>query len=107
MNAEALFEEEAIRELSVQLRRLIEEGYTRLVLNFGRVRTMSSDVLATLARLHQHVKQARGSLGLYGLDPVLVDMLRICHLEQLLAIYADETEALGSGSATADRPQRE
>src|SRR5690348_17256630 len=51
-NAESLFEEGAIRELSTRLNCLVDEGHTRLVLNFGGVRYMASGVLATLAGLH-------------------------------------------------------
>jgi anti-anti-sigma factor len=104
VNADVLFEEGAIRELSTQLHRLVEEGCTRLLLNFGGVRYMSSDMLATLTGLHQRVERAQGRLGLFGLDPVLRDMLRICRLERVFDIYADEREALSGGLAADDRP---
>jgi anti-anti-sigma factor len=104
VNADVLFEEGAIRELSTQLHRLVGEGSTRLLLNFRGVRYMSSDVLATLAGLHRRVERARGRLGLFGLDPVLRDMVRICRLERVFQIYADEREALSGGLAADDRP---
>jgi anti-sigma B factor antagonist len=107
-NAEILFEEEAIRGLSTQLHRLIEEGHTRLLLNFGGVRYMSSAVLAILAGLHRRLERAQARLGLCGLDSVLRDMVRICSLERMFDIYDDEREALGVGPVTADdRPTLE
>src|SRR5262249_11942022 len=59
VNAEILLEEGTIRGLSTQLHRLIEEGHTRLLLNFGGVRYMSSAVLATLAGLHRRLERAQ------------------------------------------------
>ena len=96
VNADVLFEEGAVRELSTQLHWLVEEGHTRLLLNLGGIRYMSSDVLGILARLHQRVERAQGRLGLCGLDPVIRDMVRICRLEQVFDIYSDEKEALSA-----------
>ena len=39
INAEILFEEQAVREVGDQLDRLVAEGHTRLLLNLGGVRT--------------------------------------------------------------------
>jgi len=94
MDAEFLFEESAIREISRQLHRLVKQGRTRLLVNLGGVRSMSSQVLATLAGLYREVHRQHGRLGLYGLEPLFRDMLRICHLDRMLDIYADEAEAL-------------
>jgi anti-anti-sigma factor len=104
VNTDVLFEEGAIRELSTQLNCLVEEGCTRLLLNLGGIQYLSSDVLATLAGLHLRVERAQGRLGLCGLDPVLRDMVRICGLERVFDIYADEREVLDGGLAADDRP---
>ncbi len=103
VNAEVLFEEGAIRQLRTQLHRLVEEGSTRLLLNFGGIRYISSAVLATLAGLYLRVERAQGRLGLFGVEPLLRDMLRICRLERVFDIYADEAEALSIGKAADDR----
>ena len=103
MNINVLIEEGTIRELGTQLHRLVDEGHTRLLLNLGGVRYFSSDMLAILAGLHRRVERAQGRLGLFGLDPVLRDMLRICRLERVFDIYADEREALSGGLAADDR----
>ena len=93
--AEILFEESALRAVSDQLHRLVEEGHTRLLVNFGGVRYMSSDVLAILAGLRKKIDPARGRIQLCGLDPLLRDMLRITHLDRVLDVCTDEAEALG------------
>src|SRR5215469_3226453 len=55
VNAEVLFEERTIRELSARLQRLVEGGHTRLLLNLNSVRYASSSVVALLARLYRRV----------------------------------------------------
>jgi anti-anti-sigma factor len=107
VNAEVLFEGGAIRGLSTQLHHLIEEGHTRLLLNLGGIRLMSGGMLATLVGLHRRVERAQGRLGLFGLDPTLQDMVRICRLERVFEIYADEREALSGGLAADDRRRLE
>ena len=93
--AEILFEESAVRAVSEQLNRLVEEGHIRLLVNFGGVRYLSSDVLGILAAVHKKIDPARGRIQLCGLDPLLRDMLRITHLDRVLDVCADEAEALG------------
>jgi anti-sigma B factor antagonist len=94
-NAEFLFEEVAVHTVGRQLRRLIEEGHTRLVVNFAGVQCLSSEVLGILASLQRQVDPVPGSIVLCGLDPLLRDMLRITHLDRVFEIYGDEAEALG------------
>jgi anti-anti-sigma factor len=107
VNAEVLLGESVIQELSTQLHRLIGEGHTRMLLNFGGVQYMSSQVLGMLAGLHQRVKRRDGRLGLCGLDQVMRDMMRICHLDREFKIYADQVEATSDGLATGDGPRLE
>jgi anti-sigma B factor antagonist len=94
-NAEILFEEGTVHTVGRQLRRLIEEGHTRLVVNFAGVQYLSSEVLGILASLQRHVDPVPGSIVLCGLDPLLRDMLRITHLDRVFEIHRDEAEALG------------
>jgi anti-anti-sigma factor len=104
VNTEVLLEEGPIQELSTQLHRLIEEGHARLLLNFGAVRYIASGVLGMLTGLHRRVEQRQGRLGLCGLDPLMRDMMRICHLDRVFKIYADQGEATSDGLAAGDRP---
>jgi anti-sigma B factor antagonist len=59
------------------------------------VRYLSSDVLGILAALHKKIEPARGHIQLCGLDPLLRDMVRITHLDQVFDVCSDEAEALG------------
>jgi anti-anti-sigma factor len=95
-DAEILFEESAVHAVGRELHRLIEEeGHTRLVVNFAGVRYLSSEVLGILAGLQREVDAVRGRIALCGLDPLLRDMIRITHLDQVFDVYGDEAEALG------------
>jgi anti-anti-sigma factor len=98
INAETLYAEEDISHLANQLSRLAEDGYTRLVLNFCEVHTMSSDVLGMLAALHRRLGKSGPRLAISGRDPVLRDMLRICRLEHVFDLHADDAEASGAAA---------
>jgi anti-anti-sigma factor len=107
VNAEDLVDPDAIRSLSTQLHRLIEEGHTRLLLNFEGVQGMSAGVLGILVALHLRLEHAQTRLGLCGLDPVIRQMIRICHLEQVFDIYADHRHVLGVSSGARNQPRLE
>ena len=95
-DAAFFFDEEVIRELGAQLDRLIkEDGHSRLLLNLGGVRYLSSDVLGKLAWLHKQLEPKRARVQVCGLDPLVRDMLRINHLDGVFDVCDDEAEALG------------
>jgi anti-anti-sigma factor len=105
LDSEVLFEEAVVRAIGDQLDRLIEEGYTRVLLNFGGVRYLSCALLGRLAALQKEkIDPVRGRIQLCGLDPLLKDVLRITHLEREFDVCDDEAQALGlsvrSGSRT-------
>jgi anti-anti-sigma factor len=103
LNANALFDPGVIRDLGIQLRRLIEEGHSRLLLDLSGVRYMSSDLLGMLAMLHRRIDRHNGRIGLIGLEPLLREMVRICSLEPMFDIYASESEALHTAKLAASR----
>jgi anti-anti-sigma factor len=93
-NAEGLFAEDVIQELGDRLYRLVDEGNSRLVLNFAGVHYMSCAFLGKLVGLRMRVKRIDGKLVLCGLEPALQDILRICHLERVFNIHVDEATSL-------------
>jgi anti-anti-sigma factor len=94
VNAEALFEEGTIQVLGERIRRLVEEGHVRILVNLSGVRYASSSLVALLAWLYLRIDTAGGVLSLCGLEPVLFDMLRICRLDRVVEVYANESAAL-------------
>ena len=96
VNTQYLVDQDVIRTLSLQLHHLVEAGHTRMLLNFCWVQCISCGVLGMLAALHGRLERAQARLGLCGLDPLMRQMIRICHLEPVFDIYADQEEALGA-----------
>ena len=95
-DAECLLDQAIVRELDRLLERLSRpDGHPRLVLNFDGVRSLSSDVLARLARLAKRAEPVHGRPRLCGLDPLLREVVRITRLDALFDICGDEAEALG------------
>jgi len=92
-------------ELGASLMGLVKLGYVRILLNLQGVHFGSGSLLGSLASLHHHVVKVRGFLRLYGLEPIVLDALRICRLDKALEIYASEAEALSAsrpGSAAVE-----
>jgi anti-anti-sigma factor len=67
-----------------------------MLLNFCGVQCISCGVLGMLVALHARLERAQARLGLCGLDPLMRQMIRICHLEPLFDVYYDQEEALGA-----------
>jgi anti-anti-sigma factor len=97
VNADLLFEDDVVRDLGARLQGLVEQGHVRLLLNLTGVRYACSSLLGNLAWLHRQVGRGKGFLRLYGLDPELRDALRICRLDRVFEVYADEAAALAAG----------
>jgi anti-sigma B factor antagonist len=102
VGAQALFDWGVIRHLSDQLHHLVEQGHIQLLLNLTGIRFISSDFLATLVALQRRIAAARGRLGLFGLDPVIWEMVQICRLELVFDIFDDERNALAARHAAGD-----
>jgi hypothetical protein len=83
-----LFSEEAgVRSICDQLDGLIEQGYTRLLLNFGGVKCLPGDLLGRLAELQKKkLDLVRGRIQLCGLDSPSQDATRITHLDRLFDV---------------------
>src|SRR3954466_14874960 len=93
-NAEVLFDEDSVRSVGDRLDRLvIEEGYTRLLLDLRGVRYVSGAMLGRLAALQRKLVPGRGRIQLCGLDPLVRDVLRISHLEREFDVCDDEAQA--------------
>jgi anti-anti-sigma factor len=84
------FDADAIRNLSARFDSLFERGYNRLLLKLDGISYLSGAMLGLVAGLHQHAEHAQGRLGLVGLTPAMMELLRICHLERVLHIHTEE-----------------
>ena len=90
-DAEVLFAQDDIGELAGAARRLVEaEPLPAGAGALRAVRSMSSDVLGTLAGLHRQLEGVGGRLGLSRPDPAIREMLRICRLDRYLEVELDD-----------------
>lgn len=90
-----LLEEPVIREVEGELWEIAYGlGAFSLLLNFGRVRLMSSGLLAVLLLFARRFEEIGGRLKLCEIAPELREVFRIARYEGLFEIYPDEMRAL-------------
>jgi anti-sigma B factor antagonist len=73
---------------------LVDEGATRMLLDFGKVKWMSSNMIARLIKIQRSIEAAGGALKLCCLPPEVRPIFKWCRVS--FAIYADEQAALDS-----------
>jgi anti-sigma B factor antagonist len=94
-DGQMLFEEPTVEALNRLFRRLIDEGLTRLVVDFTGVPYVSGAVLGLLAEIQHELAPVGGRIRLCGLDPLAWDMLRITRLDRVFDVQEGEAEAPG------------
>jgi anti-sigma B factor antagonist len=95
-DSEFLLGDGTAQEVIGQLEHLVEaEGHSRLLLNLGGVRWLSSEMLAALVSFQREMDRSGGRIQLCNLDPLVRDLLRTSRLDHLFDTCADEAEALG------------
>jgi anti-anti-sigma factor len=92
---------EAAAVLGEQLRALLGSGETRLLLDFGRTRVMSSTAFGALLNFWKQVDAAGGELRICSMDPAVRFGADILSLGRYIPIHDDRPSAL---SVFASRP---
>jgi anti-sigma B factor antagonist len=93
--ARHLLDEEKMRTIGGQLRSLGEEaGHRPLVLNFGQVERLSTELMGKLVALQNRVHEKGGRLALCKIHPQVYEVFKILKLPQVFSIFADEQDAL-------------
>lgn len=92
---EKILEERDVRELDEALSSLINEadGIT-LVLDFSKVRFMSSAVLGLLIKISKRIYERQGRLALCAIGPKIYEIFKITRLTKIFDIYGDVDTAL-------------
>jgi anti-anti-sigma factor len=67
---------------------------TVLVLNFGRLRQVTSGFLGRLIPLNKGLQQAGIALRLCSMAPEVEEAFRICKLQKIIPLYDSEDKAL-------------
>jgi anti-anti-sigma factor len=87
---------DAAAALGEQLESLLRSGQTRLLLDFGRTRVMSSTAFGTLLNFWKRVDAAGGELRICSMEPMVrfgADLLR---LGEYVPIHEDRPSAMAA-----------
>jgi anti-sigma B factor antagonist len=66
----------------------------KMILNFARVKRLSSASLGALIRLHTSIRSSGGKMVFCRLTPALYQLFKITKLDKIFTNYADEEAAL-------------
>ena len=102
---EKILEEQDISALQDSVMSVIESapGGMNLILDFSKVRFLSSAVLGLLIRISKRVYQSDGQLRLCNINPKIYEIFKITRLTKIFDIYPD-VESASEGLAEPDRP---
>ncbi|HWE38786.1 MAG TPA: STAS domain-containing protein [Isosphaeraceae bacterium] len=85
-----------IEEAAAEIDDLVAAGRTKLVLNFGDLRQMSSAALGKLLALRRKLDASKGALRLCHINPDIREVFEITKLVKSFTILPDEQAALRS-----------
>jgi anti-sigma B factor antagonist len=102
---EKILEEQDISALQDSIISVIESasGGINLILDFSKVRFLSSAVLGLLIRISKRVYQRNGQLRLCNINPKIYEIFKITRLTKIFDIYPDVKSA-GKGLPEPERP---
>ena len=88
-----------VQQLGQELEDLVEKQYTvKMVINFEKVKFLSSAVLGKLISLHKRIASEKGRMGLCCINPSIMQVFKITRLDKLIPIYdTEETAVKGVG----------
>ena len=82
--------------LRTAIRRLLEEGKKRILLNLAQVSYIDSSGIGELVSSYTATNNAEGQLKLLNLTQKIKDLLTITKLLTVFDVYDNEADALGS-----------
>lgn len=89
------------KKLGQEIRRLMEEGKTNILLNFGGVKYIDSSGVGELLALAETFSKTEGNLKLCNLPQKVEEVLTLSSILPLFEVYDNETEALKKYSSAA------
>jgi len=102
---EKILEEQDISVLQDSIIAVIESasGGVNLILDFSKVKFLSSAVLGLLIRISKRVYQRNGQLRLCNINPKIYEIFKITRLTKIFDIYPDVKSA-GKGLSKPEQP---
>jgi anti-sigma B factor antagonist len=80
------------------IRRLVEQGRRKIILNFADVTHIDSSGIGELISAYTTLNNKEGKVLLLNLPPSIVDVLKITKLLTIFEVFEDETRAVESFS---------
>jgi anti-sigma B factor antagonist len=72
----------------------------KMVINFEKIKFLSSAVLGKLISLNKRIAKEKGRLAFCSINDDIIQVFRITRLDKLIPIHATETEAVSSVKKT-------
>src|SRR3989304_3864118 len=99
---EAILDPLQVQDIGEKLHQLIEqEDRQRLILDFHKVKILSSQMLGVLIGLLKRIRSDRGRIVICGMKPDLHKVFKITNLDKLFSFYDTEGQALRSFESQA------
>lgn len=96
-----LFQEDAIAQVLDQLRKLVESlEQPRLVLNFARLRNVSSNFLGMVMDITLKTTHKKGQLRVCQMTEPVKDLFQLTRLDKIVPICDTQAQALASLQAS-------
>ena len=90
-----VLDEMNVQQLGNELNNLVEKEYmVKLVINFSKIKFLSSAVLGKLISLNKKVSAQKGRLAFCNINADIMQVFKITRLDKLISIYDDEDEAV-------------
>ena len=99
---ESILDPLQVQDIGEKLHQLIEqEDRQRLILDFHKVKILSSQMLGVLIGLLKRIRSDRGRIVICGMRPDLHKVFKITNLDKLFKFYDAEGQALRSFESQA------
>ena len=85
-----------ILKMEEGLKRLIDEGARKIVIDFGEVDHFSSSGLGMLLNVKRHLEDQKGVLRLCQIKPNIYEVFKITQLSEVFAIHKTRKGALAN-----------
>ncbi len=93
----SILEAGAIDSIAKDLYHLVDaQAKLKVILDFSKVKTMSSQGLGMLINLNKKLAAIKGSLAMCGVRPEIRKLFTLTGLEKEFKFYADDKAALGA-----------
>lgn len=101
LNDCSILDAQQVEELGGELNHLVDDRACRkIVIDFTKVKFLSSSALGVLIRLQKKAREIKGSIALCGLRKELMQIFKITSLDKLFAFYDTEEQALAAFGVT-------